>query len=73
MRRARFLLQLDAALGELQCLIVPVLHHRDVGLIAAHGRDDVSGADHHREPLGLPQRRHRLVEAPFLRQRDAAQ
>ena len=72
-RRARFLLQLHAPLGELQRLVVAVLHHRDVRLVAADGRDHVAGADHHREALGLAERRHRLVEPPFLRERDAAQ
>ena len=56
-----------------QRLLVPMLHHRDVRLVAADGRDDVAGADHHRQPLGLAQRRHRLVEPSFLRERHAAQ
>ena len=72
-RRARLLLQLDAALGQRQRLVVAVLHHRHVRLVAAHRRDDVAGSDHQRQPLGLAQRRHRFVEAAFLRERDAAQ
>ena len=38
-RRARLLLQLDAALGERQRLLVPVLHHRHVRLVAADRGD----------------------------------
>ena len=72
-RRARLLLQLDAALGQRQRLIVAVLHHRHVRLVAADGRDDVVGVDHQREPLGLPQRGHRFVEPSLLGERDAAQ
>ena len=67
------LLQLDAALGERQRLVVAVLHQRDVRLVAADRRQDVAGVDHHREPLGLAQRRHRLVEPAFLRERHARQ
>ena len=66
-RRAGFLLQRDAALGQRQRLVVAVLHHRHVGLVAADRRDDVAGADHQRQALRLAQRRHGLVETPFLR------
>ena len=73
MRRARLLLQSDAALGERQRLLVPVLHQGHVGLVAAHRRQDVARLDHDGEPLGLAQRGHRLVEPSFLRERDARQ
>ena len=69
----RLLLQLDAALGQRQRLLVAVLHHRDVRLVAAHRRQHVAGLDDQREPLGLAQRGHRFVEPPFLRERDARQ
>ncbi len=67
---ARLLLQLDAALGERERLLVPVQHHRDIGLVAADGRQDVARFDRHGQPLGVPQRRHGLVQPPFLRERD---
>ena len=73
MRRARLLLQLDAALRQQQRLVVAVLHHRHVRLVAADGGHDVAGPDHHREAFGLAQRRHRFVEAPFLGERHAAE
>ena len=72
-RRARLLLQLDAALGERQRLIVPVLHQRHVGLVAADGGQHVARLDHHRQTLGLAQRRDRLVEPSFLRERHAGE
>ena len=68
-RRARLLLQLDAAFGERERLVVPMLHHRDVCLIAAHGRHHVPCLDHEREPLRMAERPHRFVEPPLLRQR----
>jgi len=52
---------------ELQRLVVAVLLIATFAWFAADGRDDVPRAAHHREPLGLPQRGHRLVEASFLR------
>ncbi len=67
------LLQLDAAFGERQRLLVPMLHQRDVGLVAADRRQDVAGLDEHRQALGLRERRHRLVETSFLRERHARQ
>ncbi len=72
-RRARLLLQRDAALGERQRLIVPVLHQRDVGLVAADRRQHVARLDDDGEPLGLTQRRDRLVEPSFLRERHAGE
>ncbi len=62
------LLQFDAALGERQRLLVPMLHQRDVGLVATDRGQHVSGFDKHRQALGLRERRHRLVEAAFLRE-----
>jgi len=50
---------------------VAVLHHRDVGLIAAHRRDDVAGVRHQSQPLGVPEGAHGFVEAAVLRERDA--
>ena len=67
-RRAAILLQLHAALGQRQRLFVPVLHQRDVGLVAAHGREHVAGLDEQRQPLGLRERGHRLIEPAFLRE-----
>ena len=72
-RRARVLVQRDAALGERERLLVAVLHQRDVRLVAAHRRQHVVGLDDDRQPLGLAQRGHRLVEPPVLRERDARQ
>ena len=71
MRRPGLLLQRNAALGERERLFGPVLHQRDVGLVAADGAEHVAGLDHERQPLSLPQRRHRFVQASFLRQHDA--
>ena len=70
-RRARLFLQLHAALGERQGLLVPVQHQRDVRLVAAHRRQDVARLGGHRDAFGVLQRGHRLVQAPLLRQRDA--
>ncbi len=70
-RRAALLLQLHAALGQRQRLVVPVLHQRDVRLVAADGRQHVPGLDEHRQTLRLAERRHRFVEAAFLGKRDA--
>ena len=56
-----------------QRLLVAMLHQRDVRLVAADGREHVAGLDHQGETLGLPQRRHRLVEASVLRERHARQ
>jgi hypothetical protein len=73
MRSARLFLQLHAPLRELEGLIVLVLHQGDVGLVPADRRQDVTGLHDQREPLRLPQCRHRLVQATFLRERDARQ
>src|SRR5262249_29357750 len=72
-RRAGFLLQLDAALGERQRLVVPVLNRRDVRWVAAGGRGGAAGRGGGGEPLGLAEGGHRFVEPPLLRERDAAQ
>ena len=70
MRRARLFLQLHAALGERQRLLVAVLHQRDVRLVAAHRAEHVA-ASTIKAPGARPGgARHRLVEAPFLRERD---
>ncbi len=70
-RCARLLLQLHASLRQGERLLVPVLDQRHVCLVAAHRREDVPGLHHQRQPLGMPQRGHRLVESPFLRVGDA--
>jgi hypothetical protein len=72
-RSAGVLLQFHAALGQRERLIVAVLHHRHVRLIAAHDRKDVVRVDHDREPLGVAERRHRLVEPAVLRERHTRQ
>jgi hypothetical protein len=66
-------LQLDAALGQRQRLIVPVLHQGDVCLVAANRGEHVAGVDDESHPLGLPQSGHRFVETPLLRERNARQ
>ncbi len=72
-RRTALLLQFHAALGERQRLVVPVLHQRDVGLVAADSRQHVPGLDEQRQPFRLRESRHRLVQPAFLRERDARQ
>ena len=67
------LVKRHAALGERQRLLVAVLEHQHVGLVAADRRQHVVGLHERREPLGLPQRGHRLVVSAELRQRDARQ
>ena len=67
------LLQFNAPFGQRQRLFVTMLHQRDVGLIAANGGEDVAGFNEQRQPLRLGERRHRLVEAAFLRQRNAGE
>ena len=71
--RAGVLVQRQGAVGERQRLVVAVAHERDVGLVAAHERQHVLGARHGGQVLGLPQRRHRLVEPSRLRRHDADQ
>ena len=70
-RRPRLLLELDAAFGERQRLVVTVLHQRHVRLVPVDRGEHVAGLDHQRQPLGVAQRRHRLVQTAFLRERDA--
>jgi hypothetical protein len=72
-RRSGLLLQLDAALDESKRLIVPVLHQRHVRLISVDSCEDVSRLDHESEPLCVTQRRHCLIEPPFLRERHAGE
>jgi hypothetical protein len=73
MRRAAVLLQFHAAFSERQGLVVPVLHQRDVRLVAADRGEDVARFHQKREPLRLRECRHGLVEAAFLRQGDAGE
>ena len=67
------LVQRHAPLGKRQRLLVAVLQHHHVRLVAADRREDVVGVHHRGEPLRLPQRRHRFVVAPELRERDAGE
>ena len=67
-RRAPVLLQLDAAFRQRPRLLVPMLHQRDVRLVATDRGQHVPGLDEHGQPLGLRERRHRLVEASLLRE-----
>ena len=60
-----------APFGQRQRLLVPVLHHHDVGFIAAHRRHDIVGLDERGKPFGLPQSGHRFVAAAQLGKRDA--
>ena len=71
MRCARFLLQFNAAFRQGERRLVPVLHERNVRLIAAHGREDVAGFNLDGQPLRLAQRGHGLVQPSFLGQRHA--
>ncbi len=71
--RPSALLELDAAVGERQRLLVAVLHQRDVRLIAADRRQHVARFDEQGEALGLRQRRHRFVEPALLSERDSRQ
>ena len=57
------LVQRDAAFGQRQRLLVAMANHRHVRLVAAHDGQHVVGADRRGEPLGLAQRRQRLVVA----------
>ena len=65
--------QRHAPLRQRERLLVTMLKHHHVGLVAADGREDVVGLHHRGEALRLPQRRHRLVVAPELRERDAGE
>ncbi len=69
--RAVRLVQRDAAFREGERLLVAVLEHHHVRLVAADGRQDVGRLDERCQPLGLPERVHRLVEAACLGERDA--
>ncbi len=71
--RAGALVQGDGTVGERKGLIVAVPHQGHVGLVAADQREDVFGAGHRREMLGLAQGRHRFVGAARLREHDAHQ
>jgi hypothetical protein len=70
-RRSGFLLELDAALGQRQRILVPVLHRSDVGLVAADGGQHVPGLGRRGEALGMPHRHQRLLEPSLLREGDA--
>src|SRR5262245_9016255 len=48
-----------------------MLEHQHVGLIAAHGREDVVRPRERSEPLGLAECGHGLVVTSELRERDA--
>ena len=72
-RRAAVLLQLDAAFRQRQRLLVPMLHQRDVGLVATDRRQHVPRLDEHGQPLSLRERRHRLFEASLLRESHAGE
>ena len=61
----------DAALRERQRLFVTMLQHHHVRLVAAHRRQHVVGLDDGCQALGLAERRHRLVVASELGERDA--
>ena len=61
----------DAAFGQRRAPLVTMLEHHDVGLVAARRRQHVVGVHQGGEALGLPERRHRFVEPPDLRERDA--
>ena len=50
--------QRDAALGQRERLLVPVLQHHHVRLVAAHCGEHVVGLHHRRKALGVAQRRH---------------
>jgi hypothetical protein len=65
------LLEFHAALGERERLVVPMLHQRDVGLVAADRRLHVPGFDEERQALGLGEGGHGLVQPALLRQRHA--
>ena len=67
------LVQRHAALGERERLLVAVLQHHDARLVAADRGEHVVGVHQRREPLGLPERGHRLVVAAELGERDARQ
>ena len=72
-RRPRFLLELDAPLGQRQRFLVPMLHRGDVRLVAEDRRQHVACLRGHGQPLGMAHRDERLFEPPFLRQRHARQ
>ena len=63
------LVQRDAAFGEGERLLVPVLHHRDDRLVPAHQGEHVVGVHAGREALRLAQRAHRLVVSACLPER----
>ncbi len=65
------LLQRRAALGERERLFVPVLDQRDVRLVVADDAEHVLRLGGRGEPLGLPQRRARLVEPARFGEHDA--
>jgi hypothetical protein len=72
-RRTAALLQFDAPLCQRQRLLVTMLHERNIGLVAADGREHVARLDQHRQAFGLGKRGHRLVQPAFLRERDAGE
>jgi hypothetical protein len=65
--------QRHAPLRQRERLLVTMLKQHHVGLVAADGREDVVRLHQRGEALRLPQRRHRLVVAPELRERNAGE
>ena len=63
----------NAAFGERARLLVAMLQEQHVRLVAADSRDDVVGMNGRCQPFGVAQRRHRLVVATLLSERDARQ
>ena len=72
-RRAGLPLELDAALGQRQGLVVAMLQRGDVRLIAVNRRQDVASLHGDRQPLGMAHRDQRLLQPALLSQRDARQ
>ena len=71
--RAVLLLQRRALFGERERLLVAMLNQRDVRLVVADDAEHVLRLHRRREALGLTKRRHRLFDAPALREHDARQ
>ena len=65
--------QRNAAFGERARRLVAMLQEQHVRLVAADSRDDVVGMNGRCQPFGVAQRRHRLVVATLLSERDARQ